>query len=100
VSSTRDSFRDAVGQLAFVGDLVGGVRLGQYAYTVGGQVVKVGAQGARVKVCVALVTDTGDHAHRSSAYAESGRPKVGDEVWIYRERVFKVDALFVEEETP
>ncbi len=99
MAAEREMFRDAVGQFGRVGDLVGGVRLGQYAYTVGGQVTKIGAQGARVKVRVTLVTDTGDHAHRSSAYGESSRPKIGDEVWIYRERVFKVDALFTEEET-
>lgn len=90
----RQSTRDAVGQFVWVGDLVGGVRLGQHPVTIGGQVTKILER--QVKVRVHLVTDTGDHARRSSAYVN--RPKVGDEVAVYNERLFKVDALFVEEE--
>lgn len=94
----RDWTRDAVGQLTRVGDLVGGVRPGRYPVTVGGHVTAIGAHGERVRVSVHLVTDTGNHAARSNTYADSGRPRVGDELWLYRERVFRVDALFVEEE--
>lgn len=92
------STRDAVGQFVWVGDLVGGVRPGRYPVSVGGQVTAIGTRGERVKVRVHLVTDTGDHAARSNTYADAGQPKLDDEVWLYRERVFKVDALFVEEE--
>lgn len=98
MAADRQSTRDAVGQFVWVGDLVGGVRPGRYPVTVGGQVTAIGARGERVKVRVHLVTDTGDHAARSNSYADAGRPKLDDEVWLYRERVFKVDALFVEEE--
>lgn len=94
MAAERQSCRDAVGQFVWVGDLVGGVRLGRHPVTVGGQVVKILERQVRVKV--ALVTDTGDHDRRSSAYVN--RPEVGDEVLVYHERVFKVDALFVEEE--
>jgi len=94
MATERKLARDAVGQLLRVGDLVGGVRLGQHPVTVGGQVVKLLER--QVKVRVHLVTDTGDHDRRSSAYVN--RPKVGDEVLIYYERLFRVDALFVEEE--
>lgn len=90
--------RDAVGQFLYVDDLVGGVRPGRYPVTVGGQVTKIGARGERVRVRVILVTDTGDHAHRSNTYADLSRPKPDDEVWLYRERVFKVDALIYKEE--
>jgi hypothetical protein len=48
---------------------------------------------------VALVTDTGDHENRSNVYADRSRPKVGDEVSVYIERVFRLDAIFTEEET-
>lgn len=91
----RQSCRDAVGQFVWVGDLVGGVRLGQHPVTVAGQVVRIGERQVRVRVM--LVTDTGDHDRRSTQYVN--RPEVGDEVLVYHERVFKVDAIFVEEET-
>lgn len=94
MAAERQSCRDAVGQFVWVGDLVGGVRLGQHPVTVGGQVVKILERQVRVKVM--LVTDTGDHDRRSSAYVN--RPAVDDEVLVYHERLFKVDALFVEEE--
>lgn len=89
----REYTRDAVGQLLRVGDLVGGVRLGRHPVTVGGQVVKILER--QLKVRVHLVTDTGDHDSRS-VYVH--RPRPGDEVLVYRERVFRVDALFVDEE--
>lgn len=94
MASDRECTRDAVGQLVWVGDLVGGVRLGQHPVTVGGQVVKIGER--QVKVRVHLVTDTGDHEARSTTYVN--RPGLADEVWVYNERLFKVDALFVDEE--
>ena len=94
MAAETQTTRDAVGQLVWVGDLVGGVRLGEHPVTVGGQVVKILER--QVKVRVHLVTDTGDHARRTSAYVN--RPRVGDEVLVYNERLFKVDALFVEEE--
>jgi len=98
VPTDRELTRDAVGQFLRVGDLVGGVRPGRYPVTVGGHVTAIGAEGARVKVRVHLVTDTGNHDARSNPYARLGQPGVGDEVWVYRERVFKVDALFIDEE--
>jgi hypothetical protein len=85
---------DAVGQPVRVGDLAGGVRLGQHPVTVGGRVVQIGER--QVKIHVLLVTDTGDHEARSTTYVN--RPGMADEVWVYNERLFKVDALFVNEE--
>lgn len=94
MADERPCTRDAVGQLVWEGDLVGGVRLGDHPVTVGGQVVSIGQRQVRVRVH--LVTDTGWHEARTSKYVN--RPKVGDEVLVYKERLFKVDALFVDEE--
>lgn len=94
MAADRSHTRDAVGQVVRVNDLVGGVRLGDHPTTVAGQVTKIGQR--QVKLRVVLVTDTGDHARRSSRYVN--RPSVGDEVWIYTERAFKVDAIFTEEQ--
>lgn len=98
MSDKKPSTRDAVGQFILEGDLVGGVRPGRYPVTVGGRVTKIGTDGARVKVLVKLVTGTGDQARRSNPHANLSMPEIGDEVWLYRERVFRVDVLFTGEE--
>ena len=88
--------RDAVGQFLRVGDLAAGVKLGSHPVTVAGRVVGFGAR--LVNIEVSLITDTGDHAHRSSPYANLGRPKIGDVVKVWRERTFRVDSIFTREE--
>lgn len=90
----REHTRDAVGQFIWRDDLVGGVKLGAHPVTVAGQVIRIGKR--QVKVRVMLVTDTGDHTRQRSQSVN--RPSVGDEVWIYTERAFKVDAIFTEEQ--
>lgn len=95
--AARDTYtRDAVGQFLRVGDLAAGVKLGTHSVTVAGRVVDFGARLINIEVM--LITDTGDHARRSSPYANRGRPRVGDVVKVWRERTFRVDAIFTREE--
>ena len=92
-SDERRCTQDAIGQFLRIGDLAAGVKLGKHPVTVAGQVTDFGSR--LIKLRVVLVTDTGDHTQRISQYIS--RPKVGDVVGVWRERVFKVDAIFIEE---
>jgi hypothetical protein len=94
--SSGEVTRDAVGQFVRVGDLVAGVRAGRYPVTVAGQLLDFSDRYLNVRV--AMIVDTGDHATRNQEYGYLGRPKVGDVTRVWRERAFKVDAIFVEED--
>jgi hypothetical protein len=88
--------RDAVGQFVRIGELVADVKTGRYPVTVAGQMVNFDSRSISIRV--ELITDTGDHARRSNPYANLGRPKIGDVTKVWRERTFKVDAIFTREE--
>ena len=71
-----DEYRanDAAGRPIRVGEEVGGTTSGRYQDTVIGNVLKIG-KGSRVKIRV----------------DSSTRGAVGDEIWIYAGRVFKIN---------
>lgn len=80
--SGREIAYDAAGQVLRVGDLAGGVRVGQYPVTVVGEVTGLGKLQVKIRVL-------SDPAGRAGVHT-------GNEVWVYLNRAFRVAEMFLE----
>lgn len=81
---------DAAGQVIRVGDLAGGVVFSgnKTPVTVLGSIVALGRDRVRLEV----------QDRRTVTPRDDLRPHVGEQAWIYLERVFKLENLFLEAE--